>query len=175
MMSRRAMAGVVVAGLALAAFGRVHVQAAPATTAIGQNTVVNKAGVQSIPNRVATRVAWDIEREDSLDAFTQSDSAHLRIKDTGVYLVTLQAAWQDCTCGYRSVHLQIDGGGIVAAMPLQAHWETGESLSWQGRLQAGQTLSVWVYQDSGSSLGFGGWVRPTSSSANDELAITRIG
>ena len=89
--------------------------------------------------------------------------------------MTVQAAWQDCTCGYRSGRLQIDGGGIVSGMPLPAKWEAGESLVWQGRLQAGQTLSVWVYQESSGALGFGGFVRPSNASENDEVAITRIG
>jgi hypothetical protein len=174
-MSTQTIAAAITAGIALTAVGKWQAQNAPATTAIGQDTIINKAGVQSIANRVATRVTWDTEREDALNAFSASDPSHLRIQATGVYLVTVQTAWRSCTCGYRSVHLQIDGGGIVTGMAIPAKWEAGESLSWQGRLYGGQTLSVWVYQDSGSSLGFGGFVRTTTSSANDELAITRIG
>jgi hypothetical protein len=105
-----------------------------ATSAVGQDTIVNKANPQLIPNRVVTRVTWDSLREDTLGAFMLSEPSHIRIPDPGMYIV-----------GYRSVHLQIDGGGIVAGPPLPAKWETGESISWQGRLNAGQTLSVWVY------------------------------
>ena len=146
-----------------------------AVSNVGQDTIINKAQRQAIPNRVATRVTWDSVREDSLGAFSTSDPSRLRIPDPGLYLVTVQAAWQDCSCGYRSIHLQIDGGGILSAMALPAKWEASEAIVWQGRLQAGQTLSVWVYQDSGSTLTFGGLNRPAGSSANDELAISRIG
>jgi hypothetical protein len=149
----------------------------PAITGIGEATIVNKAQKQSIPNRVATRVTWDLVRENALGAFTFSDPSHVRITGSGLYLVTLQASWQDCTCGYRSMHLQIDASppSILAGQVSPAKWETGESLTWQGRLEAGQTLSVWAYQDSGTSLGFGGLVRPSNASANTELAISRIG
>jgi hypothetical protein len=159
-------------GAAALIFGLTQIGA---TSTVGQDTIVNKANPQSIPNRVATLVTWDKLREDTLGAFTQSDPSHIRIPDPGMYLVTVQAGWKDCTCGYRSVHLQIDGGGIVAGQPLPAKWETGESISWQGRLNAGQTLSVWVYQDSGGPLNFGGYNRPSGVSANNELAISRIG
>jgi hypothetical protein len=162
------------AGTAALIFGMAQTEA---TSTVGQDTIVNKAQTQSIPNRVATRVIWDTLRENTLGAFTQTDPSHLRIPDSGLYLITVQAAWQSCTCGYRSIHLQIDGGtpSIVAGEPLPAKWETGESLAWQGRLGTGQTLSVWAYQDSGSALNFGGFNRPSTASANSELAISRIG
>ena len=155
-------------------FGLAQTQA---TSAVGQVTIVNKAQKQSIPNRVASRVNWDALRENSLGAFTLSDPSHLRVPDSGLYLVTVQTAWQDCTCGSRSIHLQIDGSppSIVTGQVLPGKWETGESLSWQGRLQAGQTLSVWAYQDSGTTLSFGGLVRTSYASANTELGISRIG
>jgi hypothetical protein len=148
-------------GTAALIFGLTQIGA---TSAVGQDTIVNKANPQLIPNRVVTRVTWDSLREDTLGAFMLSEPSHIRIPDPGMYIV-----------GYRSVHLQIDGGGIVAGPPLPAKWETGESISWQGRLNAGQTLSVWVYIGLGRPAELGGYNRPSGVSANNELAISRIG
>jgi hypothetical protein len=165
-------AATTVAAVCVAVYG---VTTVTASTTIGQYATVQKYQKQSIPNRLATLISWDTEHDDSLGAWTSSDPTHLKVTDTGLYLVTVQSAWMDCTCGYRSIHLQVDGGGVLSGMAIPAKWETGEELAWQGRLQAGKPLSVWVYQDSGQTLTWGGNVRKNNVSAGNEITIERLG
>ncbi|MFN2629612.1 MAG: hypothetical protein ABR569_13400 [Gaiellaceae bacterium] len=93
-----------------------------------------------------------------------------------MYEVTVETAWTASNAGYRSVHLQINGSParILVGSVKPAKWETADSIAWTGTLAANDSLSVFVYQDSGGWLNFGGFNRPSNASANAEFSVTKI-
>lgn len=152
-------------------------------------TTVNMGTAQSIPNNVVTQALWSNEREDSPNWFDPTNPGYIVVNTDGIYIVTVQVGWVSSSVGTaRSHHLQLDrgingsvlaagarGGGTTPSPGLK--WENPQSIFWAGRLQAGDKLSVWVYQDSGGALNFGGYnrVSPPTTSANSEFTVVRIG
>lgn len=152
-------------------------------------TTVDLASGESIPSGVSRAVPWDTQRQDVAGWWSPSAPTQVRVSESGVYLVTWQIAWAtaaDTNVAHTySQHLQLNGttsgtfrgdGRTLAAEEVKLKkWDASKSISWVGRLAAGDKLSCWVFQNTGSTIKFGGWNRPARESANDELSVVRLG
>ena len=160
----------------------IHLGGAKAAGVVGDNTIVQRVGSQSIPHGITTRIYWNTQLRDDDDWYNGTAPGAIRVRYSGKYIVTVQSNWVNNDVGTRSVHLQRDAS---ATHPIQVltgtntrtpKWGAAMSLAWTGYLDAGDVLSFYVYQTSGVTLGFGGQVRlPGTGSGNAELGITRIG
>lgn len=168
---------VVISACAALGLGVAVASRAAGATAQPPITTVNRAAGQPIPSGKATLVTWDSERQDAPGWFTPTSPSVIRVGEAGVYQVTVETAWTANNTGYRSVHLQINGSParILAGSVKPAKWETADSITWTGTLGANDSLSVFVYEDTGGSLNFGGFNRPSNASANAEFSVAKIG
>jgi hypothetical protein len=96
-------------------------------------------------------------------------SGRLVVPTAGVYDVTVYLAWPNNGSGSRYLTLGVNGaavGSYSAVLPGQAIGGWGQSVSFPVPLNAGDTLSLFAWQNSGSSLTPTGirvaaaWVRP---------------
>ena len=153
-------------------------QAAQAETALPR-VILNRAKAQPIPNRVVTQIVWDTQRENAVGWWHPAEPGTIRVSQTGLYLVTMQLCWVDRSDSTdRAHHLELDGVIVEAYAFNPTRWNGTSSVNWMGTMLAGSELELFVYQSSGSTLGFGGFNRPSGTagvSANCEICVTRLG
>lgn len=161
---------------------------AAASGKAGEVCTVNRAATQAIPDNTVTAVQWDTEREDLPGWFSPASPTYIQVTEAGVYVAhagVVVAA--NLTGEQRSLHLQQNGvmggawgadGPILDAQSMRYPWlyEQELKVSWQGRLAAGDKLSVWAFQRTTptGALNIGGRNRPLNASANNEFSVLRI-
>ena len=170
-------------------FAATHQDLVAMLSGVGQITTVNKATSQSMSTATVTPVNWDFKRQDDGGWFTLGASTgnYIQVPTAGIYSVTIQISWVTAadtnTAHTYSHHLQVNGttdsfqsdGNVIAAKEVKIKkWDLANDMHWEGKLNAGDKLTVFVYQDTGASLGFGGWNRPATESANCEFSVRRV-
>jgi hypothetical protein len=141
--------------------------------------ILHRARAQSIPDEWVTKVLWDTEREDPLGWWNPASPGTITVTQSGFYIVTLQLCWADRTDDSdRAHHLELNGRIVLAFAFNPTRWNGTSSLTWMGTVQAPSRFELFVFQSSGSSLGFGGYNRPPGTagiSANCEICVARTG
>lgn len=147
----------------------------------------NSGGTQAVTSgAAAVKATWDVEREDTLAAWTSGAAGDIVIPEAGYYFVTICPAWlEQNSTGVRAYHLQVDPLGVSANAVMLSAMHNSPNIyngctpfSWAGTLAATDVLSLWVYHEAGTTLHWGGASRPLTSggtSKNCEISVTKIG
>jgi hypothetical protein len=110
-------------------------------------------GDQTIANTSATTVVFNIEATDVLGEYNNTTGV-FTAKDAGVYNVTSTVMWQN-TDANRNYNLYISTGGGDSAWINKNDSLTNtfltQTISFNTKLTAGQTIAVKVYQSSGGN------------------------
>jgi hypothetical protein len=157
---------------------------------VGLATIVNRAAGQAITSGQLTAVTWDFEREDMPDWFDPGTPDRITVSMNGLYVVTFNGVWSGggaassfIAAGILFHHMErIRGDGIQevlgASQALDSHDAASTSISWAGRLQAGDAIRIKVFQATGSGMSFGGKNRvsgnPIADSSNAELGVVKV-
>jgi trimeric autotransporter adhesin len=109
---------------------------------------------QNIPNNATTALTFEVEDYDTGNMFTPGDS-FWTIQTTGVYLVTANAVFNTNNTGYRRIYLFNNTTPITEScndyLPLTGT-HTRMSISSVEKFSAGDSISIWVYQNSGGGI-----------------------
>lgn len=107
---------------------------------------------RGILDNVATILSFDVARYDS-DGVSNlaNDTTRLRAPIGGIYAITAGVEWDNNSTGVRRV-LILKNGGEIALSQVAGAGFTGQSVSTQVKLSAGDAIQVSVYQNSGGSL-----------------------
>ena len=116
---------------------------------------VTHSADQSVDHSSSTLLSFDEERFDSANLHDNSvNNSRLTAQVDGVYSVAVNVFWEASATGTRNITLAKNGGLTVAAERVNAP-STGftmQSFSTMVKLEAGDHISVFAFQDSGSTL-----------------------
>ena len=113
---------------------------------------VTRTAAQSIPDSVETPIAFDAEQYDSAAMHDDAtDNTRVIAPVTGVYAVTVQIDWASNANPGRELSLRRNGGPFVAFTRTEGDTEQ-QQVSTQVRLQAGDYIEAWAFQESNVSL-----------------------
>lgn len=120
--------------------------------------VVERTGAaQSIPSGADTAVAFDTITQDSLGGVASASNTPFTLPFTGTYLVVGNAGIAAAAAGTRFWWLAYDASSANYLMPAHQHLGTAAQPAEAGAVAifpgtAGQTIKMWVFQDSGGAL-----------------------
>ena len=115
---------------------------------------VTRTAAQSIEDSVTTAVAFDSERYDTAAMHDNSaNNSRLTAPVAGIYLVAAEINWPPDPDGNRQLHLRVNGA--MSDIVIQSVAPTASNTlqaTTQVRLQAGDYVEAYVFQDSGGFL-----------------------
>lgn len=122
--------------------------------------VAERVASQSISNGTWTQISFDTQREDSNGLFAPT-STTITIQTTGTYLVWFRMAWAANTTGSRFHRIEPGSSnpGVVgrySALPSSSDSASGVARGITHALydlDAADTITFYVYQNSGGALG----------------------
>jgi hypothetical protein len=120
-------------------------------------TIVQRLAAQSIAANVNTPITFDTEITD-VDSMFTGPSSHLVAQRQGVYAIQFQAHFVSNATGLRASHIAInDSAAWVSSYNNEAANGVDTLLNCSAivPLDVGDTISGWVWQDSGGSLSSG--------------------
>lgn len=155
--------------------------AAPVWSALGggsaadapaDGTVVRRIASQSIATSVVATIAWDTEISDVPAWFPGADATQIVVSKAGLYLLAAGTQWASNATGVRQFF--INAAGAVVASPVGS--AGADALGRMSAtaivpLNAGDVVTLSVFQNSGAALGFG---NITANQAPPYLAVTRL-
>jgi hypothetical protein len=115
---------------------------------------VTRTAAQSIEDSVTTAVAFDSERYDTAAMHDNAtNNSRLTAPVAGIYLVAAEINWPFDPDGNRQLHLRVNGTDpdIVIQSVAPTASNTLQATT-QVRLQAGDYVEAYVFQDSGGFL-----------------------
>lgn len=123
---------------------------------------------QGINSGSWTAVSYDAERHDPDNMWTSG--ANITIPKTGVYSLWANVKWDTNTTGNRYIYIGASTAGVIALK----HWvraiSESQDISTISKLAAGETVAVYVLQDSGTSP-----IKLKAGAPYQEFAVQYIG
>src|SRR5262245_18850717 len=114
---------------------------------------VTRTTAQSIEDSVTTAVAFDSERYDTAAMHDNAtNNTRLTAPVPGIYLVAAAVAWPFDPDGFRQLHLRVNGTMTDIAFQGVDPIAAGLQAATQVRLEAGDFVEAYVFQDSGGLL-----------------------
>lgn len=118
-----------------------------------------RSTVQSIPNNTPTDILFNSVNRDTVNSYNPSTGIYTILK-SGLYNISTQVGWSANSTNGREVRAFIDGGAVIINLGY-VFAPTASSIAVLGNstpyyLNAGQTVKINVFQNSGSALNVGG-------------------
>lgn len=133
-----------------------------AGSAAGKVCNLRRGSAVSITNIAWNLVPWDVEESDPLNMFSSGANGEIVIQETGDYQINAAVRWAANGTGNRWMAVTRNStnpdtaGTSLAYTRTPAHAEAVEQdANPIARLNKGDTLRVYVYQDSGAALDLG--------------------
>lgn len=140
------------------------------TTPVGIRARMYRSTDQSIPNATLTQITFSAARWDT-DTLT-SGGTQFTIQRAGAYRITAQVRFAANATGQRIVYIRLNGSTFLAIDSRQAVTggnPTDVTVPAEYELAAGNTVQLYVYQDSGGALNV-----TSAGNYSPEFSISRI-
>lgn len=161
---------------AKAAIHRLGVSSSPSNPVNDGCTVYRAANVQSIANNTSTNVTFDTEvRDDTGYANLSTDNDRLTITNAGWYVISGAVVWAPNATGRRGLWLRrnsdgaIIGGAQIWENAVTGGYDGSQQVQTVAYLDAGETVMLRCFQDSGGSLNL------SLTNGTPRLSIHRLG
>ena len=117
---------------------------------------LERTAAASVPNAVSQWIAWDVVDYNIGAMFNAGTPAQVAAPIAGRYLITATVRWEANDTGRRTLAIAYNSSVQIARSNVSAHasapYNPEQTATTMYKLNPGDTIGVYVYQDSGAAL-----------------------